>query len=81
MDEIILANIDWLVANENATVSDFGDVLDSSGMLRYSLTELATPGLTPATVKPLVALLPEGWWEDPLGSPTLATKRLPGSRP
>jgi hypothetical protein len=49
MNEIVLANIDWLIANENATVDAFGNVLDPAGAVLYTHVELATPGLTPAT--------------------------------
>jgi hypothetical protein len=61
MNEIILANIDWLVCHENATVDDFGDVRDSTGTVLYTHVELATPGLTPATATLAPKLLLNDW--------------------
>jgi hypothetical protein len=56
MIEIILANVDWLVSNANAVVSPFGDVTDAAGEVLYTLAELATPGLTPATATDALGL-------------------------
>ena len=49
MDEIILANVDWLIARNGGYVDEFGDVRDCEGNVLATHLELATPGLTPAT--------------------------------
>lgn len=50
MDEVILANVDYLVSRCGGYVDDYGNVLDADGNPLATLTELATPGFTPATV-------------------------------
>lgn len=48
--DIVLANLDWLMVHEDCKLDyQAGVVLDPDGNPEYLVSDLATPGLTPAT--------------------------------
>jgi len=55
---LVLANLDWLMLHRNMKL-DFaaGVVFNENGEPAYTLEDLATIGLTPATKLPMILLL------------------------
>jgi len=55
---LVLANLDWLIIHESCKL-DFaaGVVFNENGEPAYTLEDLATAGLTPATKMPMLLLL------------------------